>query len=999
MQAAYAFSKTNLSNTKANTMKLFNANKAVKAAMLSAALLSAGTLSAQTYLGVNYTPLNLGTYSTTTGTAGAAGSTYLYTNAGTAVINGVSTNIDVKVTLVSKSATGVNPGQFSIGGGGYTGDGFDQVDASSVTVLSNGAGAVGGYNSHFQPAWNWARSTGTTPNPAGITTIETVWKFDFLVAGTSTPAFINVVPVTIDNDGSNTTTGTVNEVVVYSPTATSYTLNNQTNETQSGNTFTGPTTNQANIGTNPAYNVYAYYYNVSSVTWTSRHIVNGNGTTIGPVAAGRLSSIGFNPSVNGISTTNTPGFSAANISGTVFNDVNGLTDNTVNGTGTGTPGNTQLYATLVAASTGLTVACVAVNSNGTFTFSGAPQGTNYKVEISTNPSTPNQAPAAQALPGNWTNTGENNSTSAGSDGTADGTSAAFSTPVLANNVTTVQNINFGIEERPETAVNQMSTQVNPNGTNNFTIPAGVFQTSNVGTNANTVDYSGGTVSAIRIAAFPANVSSITINGTSYSSSNWPAAGVTVPYTSGTGPSQAIAVKPVSGSPTVVINFTSIDNAGIEDLTPGSVTIPFAPAGISGNVFNDANGLKDNTVNGTGTTAGTTLYAILINNATGKLAAVTTVAAGGAYSFANVGSNSYSVELSTNTATIGNNPPAVALPAGWVNTGENIGTAAGSDGTVDGLLQLGTITGDVTNANFGIERTPTSDNKSAVIAMPAPNSFVTLNGGANPPFFTGADPEDQPTSATLLDKSVQITTLPVKGQLWYNGAQITAANTVINNFKPSLMQVKFTGTGYANVSFTYAYVDAAGIAAPTPATYNLSWATALPVKLVSFDGRTHACNATLSWTTAEEKELKSFVVERSTNGANYTALAEIAAKNNANGDYTATFAQTDAVAYYRLRINENDGRYNYSGVVKLLADCNGGATVTVWPNPTTAQLSVDGVQEGSIIQLYNAAGQLLQNVQSNGNIQHFDLGNQPSGLFYVMVTNAAGEKTSFKIIKQ
>jgi hypothetical protein len=980
-------------------MKLFNAYKAVKAAVISAVLLSSNTISAQTYLGVNYTPLNLGTCTAITGTAGAAGSTYLYPNAGTAVINGVSTNIDVKVTLVSKSATGVNPGQFSIGSGGYTGDGLDQADAATVTVLGNGCGPVGGYSSHFQPAWNWARSTGTTPNPAGTTTLETVWKFDFLVAGTATPAFINVVSVTIDNDGANTSSGTVNEAVVYAPAATSYALNSQTYETQNGNTFTGPTSNQANIGTDPAYNVYAYYFNVSSVTWTSRHIVNGNGTALGASASARLSSVGFNPSVSGIATTNTPGFSATNISGTVFDDANGLTDNTVDGTGTGTPGNTQLYATLVSVSSGLTVACVAVNSNGTFMFPGVPQGANYKVSISTNPSTPNQAPATQALPGNWVNTGENNGSGTGSDGTIDGTSAGFLTPVAANSITTVQQINFGIEARPETAVNQMSMQVNPNGTNNFTIPAGVFQTSNVGANANTVDYGDGSISAIRITAFPANVSSITINGTQYTGSNWPAAGVTVPYTGGTGPSQVVAVKPVSGSPTVVINFTSIDDAGMEDLTPGSVTIPFAPAGISGNVFNDANGLKDSTVNGTGTKAGATLYAILINNATGKVAAVTTVAAGGAYSFANVGANSYSVKISTNTATVGNNPPSVALPSGWVNTGENIGTAAGSDGAADGLLQLGTINGDVTNANFGIERTPTSDNKSAVINTPTPNSFVTLNGGANPPLFTGSDPEDQPTPATLLDKSVQITTLPAKAQLWYNGAQIMTANTVISNFKPSLLQVKFTGTGYANVSFNYAYVDAAGIAAPTPATYSLSWATALPVKLVSFDGHTHACNATLSWTTAEEKDLKSFVVERSTNGADYTALEEVAAKNSANGDYTATFAQTEAVAYYRLRINENDGRYNYSSVVKLLADCNGGATVRIWPNPATAQFSVDGVQEGSRIQLYNAAGQLLQNVQSNGSVQRFDIGNQPSGLFYVIVTNASGEKTNFKIIKQ
>ncbi|MGF2413025.1 MAG: hypothetical protein ACQUYJ_11915, partial [Ferruginibacter sp.] len=69
----------------------------------------------------------------------------------------------------------------------------------------------------------------------------------------------------------------------------------------------------------------------------------------------------------------------------------------------------------------------------------------------------------------------------------------------------------------------------------------------------------------------------------------PGAGVTVPYTNGTGPSQAISVDPIEGNVDVVIPFASIDNAGREDATPGSVTIPFRTITLAGTVFNDLNG--------------------------------------------------------------------------------------------------------------------------------------------------------------------------------------------------------------------------------------------------------------------------------------------------------------------------------------------------------------------------------------------------------------------------
>ena len=126
------------------------------------------------------------------------------------------------------------------------------------------------------------------------------------------------------------------------------------------------------------------------------------------------------------------------------------------------------------------------------------------------------------------------------------------------------------------------------------------------------------------------------------------------------------------------------------------------ANLSGNVYDDANGLTDSTVNGTGTSVGGQLYANLVSG--GNVVRTVAVGADGTYAFNSIPSDSYTVQVTVNPGTVGQAMPATVLPSGWVNTGENLGAGAGSDGTANGLLAV-TVPGgaNVINANFGIQQ--------------------------------------------------------------------------------------------------------------------------------------------------------------------------------------------------------------------------------------------------------------------------------------------------------
>ncbi len=225
--------------------------------------------------------------------------------------------------------------------------------------------------------------------------------------------------------------------------------------------------------------------------------------------------------------------------------------------------------------------------------------------------------------------------------------------------------------------------------------------------------------------------------------------------------------------------------------------------LSGTVYRDADGLTDLTVDGTGTNVGGTLHANLLLG--GNVVATIPVNGDGTYSFSNLLSGAYTVQLSTTPGVVGNPPPATSLPLGWINTGENLGAGAGSDGAPDGLLAVTVALVSVNNANFGIERLPDTN--------PAPAPTQDNPGGATTvqvPTLTGNDPEDGALNA---GESFKIVSLPLDGTLYYNGTPVTAGQ-IITNYDPALLRVD-PNDGTVTVTFTYAAVDAAGQVDPTP----------------------------------------------------------------------------------------------------------------------------------------------------------------------------------------
>lgn len=150
-------------------------------------------------------------------------------------------------------------------------------------------------------------------------------------------------------------------------------------------------------------------------------------------------------------------------------------------------------------------------------------------------------------------------------------------------------------------------------------------------------------------------------------------------------------------------------------------------------------------------------------------------------------------------------------------------------------------------------------------------------------------------------------------------------------------------------------------------FDLSTAIPLPVKLESFSGAYNKSKVTLTWTTSAETNFSRFEVERSLNGKDYDVAGVVFSYGTpvsaAQYEFPDNVSSINNNAiYYRLRMIDNDGRFNYSPVVIIRKDNSGGIGIRVFPNPVSenvVQLKISSSSRNTIkIRIIDLNGRAL-----------------------------------------
>lgn len=175
---------------------------------------------------------------------------------------------------------------------------------------------------------------------------------------------------------------------------------------------------------------------------------------------------------------------------------------------------------------------------------------------------------------------------------------------------------------------------------------------------------------------------------------------------------------------------------------------------------------------------------------------------------------------------------------------------------------------------------------------------------------------------------------------------------------------------------------------------------LPVTLVSLSAQAIEKVNLVAWVTSTELDNEGFIVQRSSNGSDWTNLGFVGGNNGTTLQAYDWVDDTplNGINYYRLLIRAFDGTEEVSKVVSVRQDAQGEA-FTIFPNPSEGRFAVnftggDLTERRSIdVQVYNASGQLVYQNNSDNPVQIVDMRRMAKGVYYLR--GAYGDKVSVR----
>jgi len=193
-------------------------------------------------------------------------------------------------------------------------------------------------------------------------------------------------------------------------------------------------------------------------------------------------------------------------------------------------------------------------------------------------------------------------------------------------------------------------------------------------------------------------------------------------------------------------------------------------------------------------------------------------------------------------------------------------------------------------------------------------------------------------------------------------------------------------------------------------YNTPIQNTLPVKLASFSAMLNKNKVDIKWTTSSEINVSHFIVEKSTDGINYTDAGMVFAYGNTTEEKNYSFydnvnTSQPAVIYFRLRSVDIDGKNELSEIkiIRIGKQGESGISIVAYPNPATNEVRItipaNWQNKKVAYQLLSANGQPVKTTErANSNqTEVINVGSLAPGLYFVKVV-CEGQIAQQKIIK-
>jgi len=227
------------------------------------------------------------------------------------------------------------------------------------------------------------------------------------------------------------------------------------------------------------------------------------------------------------------------------------------------------------------------------------------------------------------------------------------------------------------------------------------------------------------------------------------------------------------------------------------------------------------------------------------------------------------------------------------------------------------------------------------------------------------------------------------QKWQSPGFGSAANIDLTTYSPGIytleMYYEYTGQDGGAGCGTTKYDNNSN----NPTNYTAGFIIAVPIP-VSFGNIAVSNNRsynTVIWKTYTESLTKTFMLERSADGIHYVTIAETPAAGFSSSIRSYSLPDMSplkGINYYRVKMIETDGKYQYSSIVKTTNKAEDSWYVL--SNQGRETIQVGGIEKGNEVSIFDPLGTRIFNTRSNGSYCNISTSNIPAGVYFVKVTS-------------
>jgi len=177
-------------------------------------------------------------------------------------------------------------------------------------------------------------------------------------------------------------------------------------------------------------------------------------------------------------------------------------------------------------------------------------------------------------------------------------------------------------------------------------------------------------------------------------------------------------------------------------------------------------------------------------------------------------------------------------------------------------------------------------------------------------------------------------------------------------------------------------------------------TPLPVNILSFDAKAlNNKTVQLTWNVAAEVDVKEYIVERSNDNRNWSAIGTVKASQKSTYGFNDN-SPVSGVNYYRLAVKDVNASVAYSDIRTV--NFSGKGNMALYPNPANNTLYVSGTDDKNVVvSIYNEVGQIVNTLSSNGETIRtggIDVSQLLPGAYSIQVKGESG-LTTMRFVKQ